>query len=217
MYFLDDDERKTYKTLTPALRYTLENAPLPNVDSFTGFGFSPVDVGDCWSKLKCFAGKSDFHSIDPDATNVKDELFFTHNGVTVEIYSVYGRWNHVRSIVVDPYYKPATGLINPYSALTKQLRGKYVVIENWKQSQVTTWDIEEGRRVSFITNLPPEQYYALSNFSSLSRDGTSIAIPGKRFVSLYWTLTWALLGICVFEEIDSDGQIGETVFVRNGA
>lgn len=71
-----------------------------------------MDVGDCWPKLENITCKSDFHIIDPDATNVKDELFFTYNGVTVEIYSVFGRWNHVRSIVVDPYYKPATGLIN---------------------------------------------------------------------------------------------------------
>ncbi|KAF9152689.1 hypothetical protein BG015_004858 [Linnemannia schmuckeri] len=215
MFFMDDDERKNYKNLTQVLRYTPESAPLLNTDPSTGFGFSPLDVGDCWPKLESVVGKSDFYIIDPDATDVKDELFFTYNGVTVEIYSVYERWSHVRSIVIDPYYTPATGLINPYSALAKQLRGKYLIVENWEQSQVTTWDIEEGRRVSFITNLLPEQYYALSNISSLSREGTLIAIPGKRFVSFYRTLTWTLIGTCVFEEIDSDDQIGDTMFVNN--
>ncbi|KAF8945903.1 hypothetical protein BGZ47_001791 [Haplosporangium gracile] len=215
MIVMDDDERKNYKNLTQVLRYTPETAPLLNADPSTGFGFSPLDVGDCWPKLESFVGKSDFYIIDPDATDVKDELFFTYNGVTIDIYSVYERWSHVRSIVIDPYYTPATGLINPYSALAKQLRGKYLVVENWEQSQVTTWDIEEGRRVSFITNLLPEQYYALSNISSLSREGTLIAIPGKRFVSFYRTLTWTLIGTCVFEEIDSDDQIGDTMFVNN--
>ncbi|KAF9131284.1 hypothetical protein BGW39_002013 [Mortierella sp. 14UC] len=203
-----------YKSLSQTLRYTPNGAHRLSADLSTGFGFAPLDIGDCWSTLKNFIGIADFHITDANATDVTNELFFTYDGAAVEVYSVFRRWSHVRTIVIEPSLHPITEYVNTYSALDRQLCGKYFVVENADQSQVTTWDVEEGRRVSFITNLQNEQYYALSNFTAVSKDGTLIAIPGKRFVSFYRTLTWTLIGTCFLDEIDSDDQITDTWFVN---
>ncbi|KAG0368305.1 hypothetical protein BGX24_002876, partial [Mortierella sp. AD032] len=210
-----DKEKENHKNFSQTLRYTPDSTQHASSDLSTGFGFYPLDIGDCCLKLQSFLGVEDFHITDINATDVTNELFITYDGAAVEVFSVFGRWTHVRTIVIEPSLYPIAGYVNTYLALPKQLRGKYFVVENGEQSQVTTWNIEEGKRVSFITNLLPEQYYALSNISAVSKDGTLIAIPGRRLVSFYRTLTWTMIGACVLDEISLDDLITRTLFVNN--
>ncbi|KAK3848273.1 MAG: hypothetical protein J3R72DRAFT_430324 [Linnemannia gamsii] len=210
-----DKEKENHKNFSQTLRYTPDSTQQVSSDLSTGFGFSPLDIGDCWSRLQSFLGVEEFHIADINATDVTNELFVTYDGAAVEVYSVFGRWTHVRTIVLEPSLYPIAGYVNTYSAVNKQLRGKFFVVENAEQSHVTTWNIEEGKRVSFITNLLPEQYYALSTISAVSNDGTLIAIPGRRLVSFYRTLTWTMIGACLLDEISLDDQITRTLFVNN--
>ncbi|KAG0276586.1 hypothetical protein BGZ95_007327 [Linnemannia exigua] len=211
---LEDEEKESHKSFSQALRYTPGSTERASSDFPTGFGFSLLDVGDCWSKLKSFIGVEEFHITDTNATDVTNELFVTYDGAAVEVYTVFGRWTHVRTIIIEPSLYPVKGYIRTYYAMYNQLRGKYFVVDNGEQSQVTTWNIEEGRRVSFITELLSEQYFALSNLSAVSKDGTLIAIPGRGLVSFYRTLTWTMIGTCVLDEIQSDDQITDTMFVN---
>ncbi|KAF9907220.1 hypothetical protein EC991_011210 [Linnemannia zychae] len=211
---LEGDKKKDYKSLSMTLQYAPNEADRLSADLSTGFGFAPLDIGECWSTLKNFFGKADFHITNTNAPDVKDELFFTYDGAALEMYSVIGQWKHIRRIIIEPSLYPTTEYIKTYAALTKQLRGKYFMVENADQTHVTTWDVEEGKLVSFITNLPDDQYYALSNLTAVSRDGTLIAIPGKRYISLYRTTTWTLIGTCVLDEIELEDRITETLFVN---
>ncbi|KAF9362560.1 hypothetical protein BGX34_005930 [Mortierella sp. NVP85] len=61
------------------------------------------------AKLKDFRGFGKFHSTSSRETNVDDELFITCDGLCVNIYSIQGQWELLRTITLskeDPVKKP---------------------------------------------------------------------------------------------------------------
>ncbi|KAF9930919.1 hypothetical protein FBU30_011117, partial [Linnemannia zychae] len=208
--------KKDYKSHTRMLRYTpVTKRPLPDDDNSAGFGFSQLDIGDCWSKIQNYVGKGVFHIVDVDNPDITNELFITYNGVVIDIYTVHGQWIHTRTIIIEPSKNPDTDAVNTYLALENQLRGKFFVIENSELNQVSTWDIEKGERISFITNLTTEQIFTLSNFASMADYGTIIAIPGAKSIIFYRTTTWIKIGECFIEDMDENDEIDDTMYVNN--
>ncbi|KAG0322352.1 hypothetical protein BGZ97_007208 [Linnemannia gamsii] len=116
---------------------------------------------------------------------------------------------------MNPERKGPDFIINVHSALSKQLRCAYFVVEEPGTDHVTTWDIEKGVCVSSFAGLSsPEQKYNISNISTMSADGQMIALPGRRHVDLFWTATWTLLGTCVFYDMELMERIGYVQFSR---
>ncbi|KAG9322078.1 hypothetical protein KVV02_005006 [Mortierella alpina] len=127
-------------------------------------------------RASCKSGK--FHIISHRGQDIKDELFVVCNGVSVAIYSIYGQWNHVRTIQlleIDPekYVGPAI-----HRKLIDGIRAKYF---SWTDSQGTllVCNLETGLLVSRI----PESRNA--HFSS---DGTLLAVRHQgNVISTRWT------------------------------
>ncbi|KAG0372003.1 hypothetical protein BGX24_000887, partial [Mortierella sp. AD032] len=104
---------------------------------------------------------------------------------------------------------------NIVAALARQLRGKYFFLENPDGTQLSKWDLEKGVRVSVHTELQPGEWIALSNYSSVSRYGDLMAIPGKDYVNMFNTTTWTLLGSFRVETSTQFAVVIETQFIRD--
>jgi hypothetical protein len=111
----------------------------------------------------------------------KDELFVTCDGITIEIYSVFGDWTHLCSILINPSQKtPRRATINN-SALTKNLRGPHLVLKDSVSGRIATWDIKQGTRLSSYTQrIFGDVHVAIC--SAMSKDGNLIAVAAENHV-----------------------------------
>ncbi|KAF9153703.1 hypothetical protein BG015_002831 [Linnemannia schmuckeri] len=215
---LSPNERKDYRTTTAFYRCDIKQTEVPE-GAVAGYGLVRhyPERRHATAEMQDYCGKGQFHIIATTDQDVKDELFVTCNGVSIEIYGVYEEWTHVRSITMNPARIGPEFITNVYSALSKQLHGPYFVVKEPSACGaqiVTTWDIEKGVCVSSFTGLTPEQNYNISSISTMSANGQLIAIPGQRHVDLFWTATWTLAGTCVFYDMEHTEAIGDVQFIR---
>ncbi|KAG9071774.1 hypothetical protein KI688_005990 [Linnemannia hyalina] len=214
---LSPDERKNYRTTSTFYRCDINQIEAAE-GAVAGSGLVrhyPERIR-ATAGLEDFHGRAQFHIIAAMGQDIRDEMFITCDGVSVEIYSVYEQWTHVRSILMNPARNRPQFIHNVYSALSKQLRGRYFVVEEPGADQmVSTWDVEQGVRVSSFTGLTPEQKYNISRISAMSSNGQLIVIPGRQHIDLFWTATWTLAGTRAFDSMELTEAIGDVHFIRN--
>ncbi|KAF9907207.1 hypothetical protein EC991_011197 [Linnemannia zychae] len=213
----DDEDEKAIECCTAVYRFRPGSAPagdFPPVAT-AGSGFVRVNVADTCPNLVDFAGRAEFHVVAAKDPDPKDELLVACDGVTVEIYSVFGEWSHVRTIILDPARNMRSFRRNVYAALFKQLRGKHLVLVNAQGSKVSTWDIETGEEVSSCIRFGALEMWALSHVTNVSRDGLLITIPGKEHIGIYETTTWNLVGWFRFPGVGRREYVGEGLFIKN--
>ncbi|KAG0380126.1 hypothetical protein BGX24_010053 [Mortierella sp. AD032] len=184
-------------------------------ETAAGSGFVRVDVADTCPNLIDFAGRAEFHVVAAKNPDPKDELLVACDGVSVEIYSVFGVWSHVRTIILDPAKDMRSFRRNVYAALFKQLRGKHLVLANAQGSMVSTWNIETGEEVSSCNRFGRLEMWALSHVANVSRDGLLITIPGKDHIGIYETTTWNVVGWFRFPGVGHREYVGEGLFIRD--
>ncbi|KAH7030124.1 hypothetical protein BKA57DRAFT_228090 [Linnemannia elongata] len=178
-------------------------------------GFRKFDVTRQCPGLDGFFAKAAFHIVATQEQDVKDELFVTCNGVTIEIYSAFGNWVHLRSIAMDRAWNEPRFAVTVFGAQLKQIHGAYVVIGDPDMYEVSTWDIERGIRLSSCMDLTYDQFEAVRFSTAMSMDGRLIAIPGKHHVDIFWTATWTRAASYTVHDMKHDPSIGSVRFIRN--
>ncbi|KAF9436904.1 hypothetical protein BGZ76_002626 [Entomortierella beljakovae] len=132
----------------------------------------------------------------PTDNNVPDfnnELFILCGGNTVEIYSVQGRWEHIRSIKLsnlditnDKYLEIAS------RSMINGICSQYFPRIYHKENIVSIWDISTGAVVSYVTIMNPPQNGDIP--ICISSDGNIIAIVDGHILRTYQTSTGSILG-----------------------
>ncbi|KAG0274617.1 hypothetical protein BGZ95_009621 [Linnemannia exigua] len=183
--------------------------------AIAGSGFRRFNAEERCPQLRDFFAKSAFHIVATQDQDIRDELFVTCDGITIEVYNVFEEWIHLRTIRMDhPWSVPRFAVV-VFGALLKQLCGPYLVIGNPDAYEVSTWDIEQGVRLSSYMDLTYEQFEAVRFSTSMSKDGRLIAIPGKHHVDIFWTTTWTRAASYTIHEMEHDPSIGSVRFIRN--
>ncbi|KAF9910951.1 hypothetical protein EC991_005125 [Linnemannia zychae] len=183
--------------------------------AIAGSGFRKFNPEQRCPGLRDFFAKSAFHIVATQEQDIRKELFVTCDGITIEVYNVFGEWSHRQSIIMDRAWSVPKFAVTVFGALLKQLRGPYLVIGNPDAYEVSTWDIEQGIRLSSYMDLTYEQFEAVRFSTSMSKDGRLIAIPGKHHVDVFWTATWTRAASYTIHEMEHDPSIGSTRFIRN--
>ncbi|KAF9538629.1 hypothetical protein EC957_006402 [Mortierella hygrophila] len=213
----EDEDKEAHERCTAVYRFSPESIDIGDFppDANAGSGFVRVNVAETCPNFADFEGRAEFHVVAAKDPDVKDELLVACDGVTVEIYSVYGVWRHVRTIVLDPTKDSWTFRRNVFAALFKQLRGRHLVLLNAQSSKVSTWDIETGEQVSSSNRFGALEMWALSHVANVSRDGMLITIPGKEHLGVFETTTWKVVGWFKFPGVGRREYVGEGLFIRN--
>ncbi|KAF8945888.1 hypothetical protein BGZ47_001776 [Haplosporangium gracile] len=213
----EDELKEAHECCTAVYRFSPESIGTGDfpMDANAGSGFVRINVAETCPNFADFAGRAEFHVVAAKDPDVKNELLVACDGVTVEIYSVYGVWRHVRTIVLDPTKDSRTFRRNVFAALFKQLRGRHLVLLNAQGSKVSTWDIETGEQVSSCTRFGALEMWALSHVANVSRDGMLITIPGKEHLGVFETTTWKVVGWFKFPGVERREYVGEGSFIRN--
>lgn len=183
--------------------------------AIAGSGFRKFQIKEQCPGLDGFFAKATFHIVATQDQDVKDELFVTCDGVTIEIYSVFGDWSHLRSIAMDRAWSEPQFAVTVFGAQLKQLHGSLLVMGDPDVYEVSTWDIEQGIRLSSYMDLTYEQFEAVRLSTAMSKDGRLIAIPGKHHVDIYWTATWTRVASYTVHDMKHDPSIGSVRFIRN--
>ncbi|KAF9549876.1 hypothetical protein EC957_002447 [Mortierella hygrophila] len=170
------------------------------------------DVQHTCPGLKDYIGEGVFHIVDKSNPDPKDELFVACDGITIDIYSTFEDWTHLRGIVMDSAFARQNLQFKMGFTMFNQIQGRYLVTIN--DSVAFTFDIILGTLVSFSTNLPNRAN--LNYFSNISADGDWVAIPGYRHVNVYRTQTWTLQGSYIFDELESDERVTNVMFMDSG-
>ncbi|KAF9091591.1 hypothetical protein BGX23_005029, partial [Mortierella sp. AD031] len=187
----------------------------PPEGAVAGSGFVRYQVEQKCPKLTGYSGKAQFHIVNTQSQDVTDELFVTCDGATIEVYGVYPNWQHLRSIFLNQAPKGFDFDASVKQDLLHLLRGRFLVLKDPDATYVSTWDIEQGSRISSFTQLTTNQISAVNKISTMSTDGRLIAIPGQRHVDVFLTATWTLVGIYVFQDFGPTDRIGNVRFIRN--
>ncbi|KAF9101024.1 hypothetical protein BGX29_006078, partial [Mortierella sp. GBA35] len=187
----------------------------PPEGAVAGSGFVRYQVEQKCPKLMGYSGKAQFHIVNTQSQDVTDELFVTCDGATIEVYGVYPNWQHLRSIFLNQAPKGFDFDASVKQDLLHLLRGRFLVLKDPDATYVSTWDIEQGSRISSFTHLTTNQISAVNKISTMSTDGRLIAIPGQRHVDVFLTATWTLVGIYVFQDFGPTDRIGNVRFIRN--
>ncbi|KAF9932264.1 hypothetical protein FBU30_008559 [Linnemannia zychae] len=180
----------------------------------SGFKRFEVDDEEC-PGLRDLCAKATFHIIATQNQNVEDELFVTCDGLTINVYKVFGEWSLVRSIKMDRPWSEPRFAITVFGSRLKQLRGSYLVLGNPDAYEVSTWNIEKGVHISSFMDLTYEQFEALRFSTTMSKDGRMIAIPGKHHVDIFWTTTWTRAASYTIHDMVHDPSMGAVKFIRN--
>lgn len=213
----EDEDKQDPECCTAVYRFSPESIGTGDYppDANAGSGFVLINVAETCPNFADFAGRAEFHVVATNDPDVKDELLVACDGVTVEIYSVYGVWRHVRTIILDPTKESRTFRRNVFAALFKQLRGKHLVLLDAQGYKVSTWNIETGEQVSSCTRFGALEMWALSHVANVSRDGMLITIPGKEHLGVFETTTWNVVGWFKFPGVGRREYVGEGLFIRN--
>ncbi|KAF8970263.1 hypothetical protein BGZ46_010537 [Entomortierella lignicola] len=170
-----------------------------------------VDIKSCGG-LAGFYGEAKFHIIDTKNPKLENQLFITCDGISVDIYNVYGAWSHVVNVqlsVVRPVGLEKYGLENQSFAknLIDNIQGKYFT---WArdESQSYIWDIEARSLASVVTS-PKGKDPTVAAFSS---DESMVAIFQGGFIGTYLTATGTAHGKY---SIHYKRQVSRLTFIRN--
>ncbi|KAG0295180.1 hypothetical protein BGZ96_012376 [Linnemannia gamsii] len=180
----------------------------------SGSGLVRMDVEKTCPGLANFFGRSEFHIVATTDQDVKDEILVACDGVTIEVYSVFGEWSHIRTIVIDPTRNSPSFRRNVFAALFKQLRGKYMLLVDAGGTKVTTWNIETGEAVASSTRFGVSEFWALRHLANVTRDGRLVAVPGHRRLEIYETATWDMMGWYQFPDVGFGEFVSEGLFIR---
>ncbi|KAF9549883.1 hypothetical protein EC957_002454 [Mortierella hygrophila] len=180
----------------------------------SGSGLVRMNVEETCPGLANFFGRSEFHIVATTDQDVKDEILVACDGVTIEVYSVFGEWNHVRTIVIDPTRNNPSFRRNVFAALFKQLRGKYMLLVDADGTEVTTWNIETGEAVASSSRFGFSEFWALRHLANVTRDGRLVAVPGHRALEIYETATWDMVGWYQFPDVGYGEFVSEGLFIR---
>ncbi|KAG0277790.1 hypothetical protein BGZ95_005339 [Linnemannia exigua] len=183
--------------------------------SIAGSGFRRFNVEERCSGIKNLFTKAAFHIVAIQKQDVKDELFVTCDGVTIEVYSAFGGWSHLLSILMDPIRNSPEYANDVTNSLRNNLRGSFLVMRDCGAHQVTTWNIERGIRQSSYTKLTYDQLENINDYAAMSKDGGRIAIPNKHQVDIFWTASWTMAVNYTFWEMGNNPSIRSVQFVRN--
>ncbi|KAG0295173.1 hypothetical protein BGZ96_012369 [Linnemannia gamsii] len=170
------------------------------------------DVQHTCQDLVNYIGSGIFHMVDKVNPDLKDELFVAYNGISIDIYRTFEDWTHLHSILVDTALISSEDYVSDFVSITdNQLRGRYLIAGDGKVA--FTFDIVLGAQISFTSALSDDEFSNMSLFAVMSEDGTLIAIPGFRALSIYRTETWTLHGSYTFHEIASDEMVAGVSFL----
>ncbi|KAF9107596.1 hypothetical protein BGX29_005755 [Mortierella sp. GBA35] len=213
----EDKEEEDQESCTAVYRYSPENVGTGEFppEATAGSGFVRVNVGETCPGFVGFSGRAEFHIIATTDQNLKEELLVACDGVTIEIYSVFGVWSHLRTIVIDPVENSPSHRRDVNVALFKLLRGKYLVLVDAEGTKVSTWDIEAGVEVSSCTTFSPFETWCLRHTATASRDGKLIVVPGVKSVGVFETTTWKVVGWYRFPNVGARDFVGEALLIRN--
>ncbi|KAG0253031.1 hypothetical protein BGZ95_006465, partial [Linnemannia exigua] len=185
------------------------------IGTTAGLGLTRVNVTDTCPGFANFFGRAEFHMVATKDQNIEDEILVACDGVTIEVYSVFGEWSHLRTIVIDPAKIGPGFRRNVFAALFKQLRGKYMLLVDEDGTEVTTWNIETGEAVSSSTRFGMSEFWSLRHLANVTRDGRLVAVPGQKRLEIYETATWDIVGWYQFPNISHWEYVSEGLFIRN--
>ncbi|KAG0380253.1 hypothetical protein BGX24_009371 [Mortierella sp. AD032] len=180
-----------------------------------GSGFKRFNPEEQCPILKGLSAKAAFHIIATQKQDVKDELFVTCDGITIEVYSAFEEWSHLRSVVMKPTLDTPVFASNVSNALRNNLCSIYLPMRDRDAHQVSTWDIKQGIRRSSYTNLTYEQMENVNECATVSKDGSLIAIPGKHQVDIFLIATWTLATKYTFRDMEHSPSTRSVQFIRN--
>ncbi|KAK3839302.1 MAG: hypothetical protein JOS17DRAFT_179074 [Linnemannia elongata] len=174
--------------------------------------FIRQDVERTCQGLKEYNGSGVFHMVDKSNPDPKDELFITYNGVFIDVYSAFEDWTPLRRISVDSTIIDCIQNTSVFDCVVNdQLRGRYITI--CSDAVAFTFDIVLGTQVSFTSTPTFEELYFMCSYASMSEDGSLIAIPRMRGLSIYRTETWTLHGSYDFHDIGPEERVSTVNFV----
>ncbi|KAF8939885.1 hypothetical protein BGZ47_008018 [Haplosporangium gracile] len=208
-----EDPPTTYQSMFTIYQCSRDNNQISE-KSFSRMSLVRQDVQRTCSELRNYIGDGIFHMVNKANPNLKEELFVTYNGISIDIYNTFEDWTFQRSIAMDMIVTslgqaPAIGYI-----FLNRLRGRYLIIGNGRV--YFTFDIVLGTLVSFSSVLSFDRLYFMNyHFCSVSENGSLIAIPEFRGLNIYRTETWTLHGSYVFHEIPSDERVTSVSFLCN--
>ncbi|KAK5827539.1 hypothetical protein F5H01DRAFT_361980 [Linnemannia elongata] len=153
-----------------------------------------------------------FHMVDKSNPDPKDELFVTYNGQFIDVYSAFEDWTPRRRIAMDSTIVDSVQSTSVFSSvINNQLRGRFIT--TCSESVAFTFDIILGTLVSFTSVPSFEELAFMSACASMSEDGSLIAIPRFRGLSIYQTETWTLHGSYDFHDIGPEECVSSVQFV----
>ncbi|KAF9192313.1 hypothetical protein BGZ50_008677 [Haplosporangium sp. Z 11] len=135
-----------------------------------------LEVEQQFPQFKDFIGLGRFHITSTKSPDASNELFISCDGVSVEIYSIYGKWNHVRSIKLISSHS-----MTENRRLIDGIRGKYCAWTDCYEGDIEIWNLESGSIVSRM---------ALTRGSDVrfSSDGSIIAVrQAGGLTTVRWT------------------------------
>ncbi|KAF9323066.1 hypothetical protein BG006_001794 [Podila minutissima] len=184
--------------------------------AIAGSGFRRFNPEERCPGLKNLLAGAAFHIVATQKQDVKNELFVTCDGVTIEVYSVFEAWSHKGSFSLDHSKNAPKCATDAANALRNNLRGSYLIMRDRVAHRVSTWDITRGIRQSSYTNLTYDQLENVNNLAAVSKDGKRIVVPDKHQFDIYWTETWTLVANYTFRDMDYNPTIRPFRFIRDG-
>ncbi|KAG0248844.1 hypothetical protein BG011_009863 [Mortierella polycephala] len=148
--------------------------------------------------LKNYRGFGTFH-----ITTLQDqqnELYITCDGESIEIYGVFRKWTHIRSI---PFFTPRPSRPNIMNVfpIHQKVCGKYFAWTRHNSDVIPIWDIETGEIASMITKEGHQCIWPLEGTTiGFSRDGSIVALCREGAITAHRTGTGTLLGSCLLPE-----------------
>ncbi|KAF9133260.1 hypothetical protein BGW39_010178 [Mortierella sp. 14UC] len=209
--------RKDKKSWTAFYRFTPDRIGTGErpAGATAGSGLARINVAETCPGLANFFGRAEFHIVATKDQDIRDEILVACDGVTIEMYSVFGEWNHLRTIVIDPTRTSLKFRRNVFAALYKQLRGKYILLVNAEGTEVTTWNIETGEAVSSSTRFDVSEFWSLRHLANVTQDGRLVAVPGQTLLEIYETATWDLVGWYHLPTVGNREFVSEGLFIWN--
>ncbi|KAF9343730.1 hypothetical protein BGX34_006432, partial [Mortierella sp. NVP85] len=152
-------------------------------------------------RLKGFRGFGKFHSTSDRERNVKDELFITCDGFRVDIFSIQGKWEMIRSIKLSK-----SGPIRQPWRLIEGIGGKYF---SWtdNDNNLLVCDLATEKLVHQLSSCKGTAFF--------SRDGPlMMCYQDSGVLTTRWTETGSLLASK--DVFDHDTPPSFPTFVKHG-
>ncbi|KAG0272601.1 hypothetical protein BGZ95_011621 [Linnemannia exigua] len=173
------------------------------------------DVQRTCPELRDFIGDGVFHMVDKSNPDPQDELFITCDGITINVYSTVEAWAPLRSILMNSAVTSTNPTPQLGDTILRQIRGRYLITGD--EETAYTFDITKGIQVAYTSALTFNEMSIFNLYSSVSDDGSLIAIPEFRQVKIYRTDTWTLQGSYVFHDLELNERVTTVSFLCNSS